>query len=520
MNKQKILNASRRRIYASLCMVVLCALIAGCTATDTQPTKPWEVSEEVQQQIKTEYANYLAQYFNKCTAEDMKLTVVTQVKDIYVVFIECACSSNMDNPDAFDNLMQHYINKLQFFIPANWTLLCCKDANFNSLEGAYNSGWITDEQLATIWEDYYDRFPAAWEFWKTRNPEGAPTLEEQQMLEQYRNIVTFLENHDPRDVRAGGAVHGDGTYYQGAEAVKFCYKKLQEMEEVDQWIDYCKQNYEGEYSWDRQVYLSRFSVLEDRLQYGFFYQSLDGEKFSRSESQQLDYDDQGRVICVDIGLQVNFRMQMYLPRDFQSGSNYVLFYDETGRVYRIEGQHGYYTYTPNYDASGKITDMLVQCGTDICYIQYTYDAQGRLIRVDSPDYVTAKKNQNIVYTYDSKGNLIRKEETAYDKKASDSGQASLSVSNLRITEYVYDANGRLVEASYTEQKWEYGTLLHQSQDAYTFTYDDRDRLKQYDIIHGDTYFMSGVQAGQVFEAPYKSSYMKYVYNDYYVYTAP
>ena len=167
-----------------------------------------------------------------------------------------------------------------------------------------------------------------------------------------------------------------------------------------------------------------------------------------------------------------------------------LYYDNDGRISRIEGQYGYFTYTPNYDTSGKISSMTVQVDGQVRLIQYTYDGADRLIRLEISGDSLPSSNYLIEYAYDADGNLARKVQTYYARDPYDHTHTKLYISRLETMEYNYNAKGTLVAASFIEQRFVDG-VTYESRDEYTFSHDEFGRLVRYDIAYDDANHTTG-----------------------------
>ena len=541
-----IARKSKLSVIATICMVLVCAIAVGSvtagaqknTPSDTTssapteetssepteevPSKPnsWDVSEELKLQFKQEYLQYMDQYPCECTMEDVQLAVVSHMEDGYAMLIGCKCSS-IDLNASWNDLQANGINDLTFYMPKGWYIQLYKDGTFRLLDAAFNLQRVTPEQISTIWTDYYNQFPTAKEYYMQRHPVGSPNAAEMRMLSQYCDIVQFLEEYDIT-LPQSNSLQASGINYTSHYGIRYCYEKLLEMDEVDPWIDYCKEHYSNNYAWDRQFYLNKFSVIEDVKLSATQYDHYSDTQILKNNTHWWYYDSKSRLNYEQVNQQDDFSMQLYIPRVFQSGDDYYIQYDNTGRIEKILGQHGYYTYTPNYDTSGRITSMTVQDGNKIRTIQYTYDGAGHLIRTEMFGSIIASGNYLIEYTYDTDGNLIRKVETFYNGSTNSAYEPEVYIRCKEITEYHYNADGILKKASFTEQFFDdfFGqyALKYQTQDEYTFSYDQQGRLARYDIVYGDKYIMSGDEKGQLkWDNPVESGYVVITYGDFIYY---
>ena len=170
-----ITNRTKWSAVAAVAMLLICALLVGCVVTGpvsepAEPTdpplkRPWDVSEEVQKQIKQDYIEYIAYPMHTCTAEDVSLVVISQVESGYALVVGCKCSS-IDLDASWQDLFGENAADLAFYMPKGWFLQFYKDGTFAPLDGAYNLAWLSYEQLRTVWNDYHAQFPRAKKVWE------------------------------------------------------------------------------------------------------------------------------------------------------------------------------------------------------------------------------------------------------------------------------------------------------------------------------------------------------------------
>lgn len=166
-----IVKKRKWSMIAAICMVLVCVTVAGCTATGpadgtgAAEKKPWDISEEEQTQLKQKYVEYMSFTNHSCTAEDVKLVVISKVESGYAVVIGCKCGSINFN-SSWQDLHGRSAGDLQFYMPDGWHIQFCKDGEFRSLSEAYNLGWLNYEQLRVVWDDFHAQFPKALEKWQ------------------------------------------------------------------------------------------------------------------------------------------------------------------------------------------------------------------------------------------------------------------------------------------------------------------------------------------------------------------
>ena len=166
-----IVKKPKLSAIATVCMLLVCILITGCVASGPADTtasvqkKPWEVSEDVQLQLKQDYVEYMSFTNHSCTVEDVNLVVISHVDSGYAVVVGCKCGS-IDPDASWDELYGDSAGELQFYMPDGWFIQFCKDGEFRTLNEAFNLRWINYEQLRAIWDDYHAQFPKAYEKWQ------------------------------------------------------------------------------------------------------------------------------------------------------------------------------------------------------------------------------------------------------------------------------------------------------------------------------------------------------------------
>jgi len=479
-------------IVATISLLLVCAIAVGCasagpTGDSTVETDPpiepnrWEISEELKSQIKQEYVVYPTFSKHTCTAEDVNLIVVSHVESGYALIVGCKCSSitlDCSWTDLWGNCFCDY----DFFMPNGWYMTLYKDGDFVLMETASSFGQISKEEMKFVWSDYYAQFPAAWDFYKQCYPDGSPDRLEEQMLTQYHEIIKFLDKYDPSDP-SRSTVHDyeDHQEYRAQTALRFCYQWLKETKEVDEWTEYCIQHWADGYEYNRQTLLRNFSVIKDVRLQAVRYENDPNHGSRWENTHEWHYDNQGRLNHEQLDQQDHFSMLQYIPVDFQSGDDYTLYYDNTGKISRIGGQSGSIIYIPNYDSSGRISSMTVQVDGQVRLIQYTYDGANRMIRLEISGSTLPSSNYLIEYSYDDAGHLIKRVQSYFDRDYYDTTQ---KIYRQKIMEYRYSRKNVLETATYIEQRIE-GAVIRENQGEYTFSYDENGRMVRYDIAYYD-----------------------------------
>ena len=144
----------------------------------TKPSKPaanpLTVSEE---QLKADFLAFMQTILpggppHTCTTKDVNILFCSRVDTGCALIIGCPCTSN--NPNAsWENLWRTAIAELEFFMPNGWYFEFWKDGTYQGVDGldlAYGNNWLSYGQMRDIWQDFHKQFPAAYEYWKQRNP--------------------------------------------------------------------------------------------------------------------------------------------------------------------------------------------------------------------------------------------------------------------------------------------------------------------------------------------------------------
>ena len=166
-----IVKRAKMSVAATVCMVLVCALIAGCVVSgpaDPATKKSWEVTEEVRAEIKQDYVESMSYTNHSCTAEDVELVMISHVDAGYAMAISCKCGS-VKADASWDDLHAEDAGDLLFYMPDGWFIQFWKDGEFHLLNAAYNLKWMDYQQLRQIWDDYHAQFPKALEVWKQVN---------------------------------------------------------------------------------------------------------------------------------------------------------------------------------------------------------------------------------------------------------------------------------------------------------------------------------------------------------------
>ncbi len=389
------------------------------------------------------------------------------------------------------------------------------------------------------WDDRDDRD----EDWEEPNPTPCPydpetdipTPEEILLLEQYESILDVLETY----VQEGWAV-----WYVGEEkvlgpvALGFYYDQLAAMEGVDKWLEMPGfiENYQGFQPdgtaqeidaaiVDRKTILSRFAVLED---VATLQQITRTEQDGTVKVELLPYWDysQDGILIAENSRDPADPMLSYLGA---STKPRLLTYDEAGRLHSstciINDTPSFTTYYV-YDAQGHISriyrDMLdgrqyeydISCNADGLLSKVAWGERPCYERILAYDPL-GRKTTDTIYNYSS----------PYYK---DAGTWDETV----YMEYTYGTGSNPVSAVYTYQDWVYRTVLgesefyleSQSEDHYTYTYDEKGRPLKTTVDYGNEIYLREAfmhEAGSTGHVPrVKKMEINYLYGTYAFYEVP
>lgn len=356
-----------------------------------------------------------------------------------------------------------------------------------------------------------------------------PTQAEQNALQQYREIVYALNNgnswvseYDENGDYIGG--------YSDQEALRFCYEKLQELTVADQWIEWCKDRWGEELNWDRQDLLSNFSMLTD-VPLSQKWTTVDHMDNQYADSTSWTYWADGMIASANPAFEIIESDPMNIGR---YNTRYYT-YDDAGRVTQIKyGSEDYteYLVTLTYDAAGNKVGEHIKSNNGEWDFTYSYDGMNRLVQIEYPYSFGSDTVVTVTYTYDAAGNVVKEERVVHYYNAWVEADV---ISSKEITEYTYDAGGKLVSGVYTKESWGYNEKYDSSverwvlteqymdtqrQDQYAFTCDDQGRPLTLVITYGDEYYVYGDNAGQVSgTANDVSRTYEFLYGDYYFYNA-
>lgn len=337
-----------------------------------------------------------------------------------------------------------------------------------------------------------------------------PDEDTKALLNLYNSIAYALSAYDP-DTTFYIYTPEAGSLY-GQNALKYCYETLQELESLDKWLaqGYADENVNP----DRLALLTGFSQVPDVLLTATI----------TTEDQLGNVDTKGaNVWRYDAG----GRITVYTPDAFAPygelydlygyrGYNYEHSYDEQGRVASIKiiwpvTDELCCVVTPTYDANGRKTAESLKTNSGTVTYTYSYDNQGRLVRIHIP--VSDSVYRTLTYSYDAAGNLQKKIWTEYT--SSDRMYASTT------TEYTWKAG--TCSATVTNTNWNaisqdsgsYSySVASEAVDTVTYEYENGHVVREI-TEYGATVYTDGRETRQ---PGVISRTLEFVYGDYYVYS--
>lgn len=360
-----------------------------------------------------------------------------------------------------------------------------------------------------------------------------PTGEEKNVLCNYVNEVSYL-NEIVAKLKEAPYYNTDGIQKHRAKLLELDLDTVRRWAGT-QWAEWAyEQSYEPENfrfpeDFDCDAVMARFVKVEDvKLSYIKTATDFLGNVSTPSEETVWRYFADGTVSQVDTEFNacrfaIESEDMMTSAFDYHGCTENLREYDADGKLTKITYYHTY-QHSSNvalvrlfaYDAAGKLTTQTAKTNNEERVYHYSYDTQDRLTKVKTVfDAGLYTNTYEILYTYDANGNLMKEEMTIYKDN-----ERTHFISACRIMEYVYEASGKLVSGTYTEQRWAsniaQGNFLElQSVDQYTFELDAQGRVVKEIVIPGA--FMWVQRNEEYLPAQYAQIVYETVYGDYYVY---
>lgn len=363
-----------------------------------------------------------------------------------------------------------------------------------------------------------------------------PTEDDWDVLREYYNTLYSLCSY-ANDGYISYWDDENDVSYSGSAALAVYYDKLQALDKsvIDKWVDteYCGTNYFSGYNnegvnWDYESVLANFSKLDNVLLEEIRTTTDNMENVKESyDNPTWKYNEDGSVLQVE---DASYAFELVESNPWNLYGTQDVTFDDAGKAIKIKYMSGDNTNAIvdiTYDASGNKINDHIKTNDGEWDIQYEYDSQNRLVKIEMPSSWDSSKRYVWNYTYDASGNMV-KEEKIY---ISYSSWAEREFDEEKwIKEYTYDANGALVSGTYKYEDWSYESnynngsytftqyIYCEKLDQYSFTSDDQGRPLTMTVVYGDTVYVHGDNAGEVYDTPdYVSMVVDFVYGDYWFY---
>lgn len=232
-----------------------------------------------------------------------------------------------------------------------------------------------------------------------------PDEETKALLELYNAIAGCLDEYDPGTTLCLYTSEAGHTMY-GQEALQYCYEKLQQMECLDKWLEqgYGNKNVTS----DRLALLGRFARLPDMLLSATATTEDQKGSIDMKSATYWHYNADGRLILYSPSSCGGAYGELY-DRYGYDGYDYEISYNEQNRISSIQIKHPtsgavHCLITPSYDANGRKTSEEIRTKSGTVTYTYSYDAKGRLIRIEMPGGFNYSKTL-ASYSYDGSGKI-------------------------------------------------------------------------------------------------------------------
>ena len=401
-----IVKRPKLSIIAAVCMVLVCAIVAGCVAAGP-------ISAEWQ--IKRDAVARFSGPKDTCKPEEVDLTIISRFGNIYALFVDVPFLAYLDIN------YQECVNDLTFNYPDSRTMYIYSAGQFYKFQEAFDEKIITAAQLTTIWEDYYEKYPNRKDLESSLKPivpnptdPTQPTEPTQPAAPAKRKVVYLLETEREERIGTTGLYNTNYQYDEEGNPTAVMSSISRDTLLFDRQMRTLKILSEegdllGEITYDEMGRMETYSIYNgDMTKWIYTYEGdllvnemwltyrqrndFTYELWTIRETQYA-YDENGCLVS-----EHTYQYTPDTPEEQieQLLNTYVLwYYGEDGRPSRTE----------EYDRSGVM----------VHYSEYTYDDENsvKMITVYEgrgswTDYYFAVHEMYIT-TYDEHGNVIREE---------------------------------------------------------------------------------------------------------------
>ena len=389
-----------KTIKLLIVIAMLCAMLVGCATAGS--ADDWTRMEE---KIKEDAAKFFSTEQTTYKANQVRLTLVSQVGDAYVMFVDIDWGYM-----AVITTVQ--INGLEFVYPSSQEMYAYKDGEFMNLKPAFEAGWLSAEQLQTVWEDYqvFQKRPPEPANTNPQPstppvsvPEPVPTDPPGALRRVYLPIIIQEDlSQTAIEYDADGNITGFTSSYDTTVHAQWTV----EVDALNRRVTL--RNAEAQ-----RTEVSVFDEAGRELSWNAYLGNI------LERTVENTYDDQGRLVKM---LDTHWGEQDDpIVRDYYYEVIYT--YNDQGKL-ETESWYSYaaingqqtpknlnYSYCYSYDETGKLVRMeFLQDGEDLeNYTTYTYNAKERTVTANTYDIRDRLQGTKVTY-YDEDGRVIKIED--------------------------------------------------------------------------------------------------------------
>lgn len=372
----------------------------------------------------------------------------------------------------------------------------------------------------------------------TPQPEGEPTEEELAQIQAYARSFRYLNDwvngkttnvyyYDEENDREQSSTLGYGPDY-ASSVLEYHYNVIQNCPAVDKWAG-TQWAANTNINWDRQAVLDSFTILENVALYetAVIMDHLDNVK-ENIVVHRYYYNEPGQLTDVKFIIYPNametqfpFELIETNPTESFSGNHILSYeYNENGQMtgMKVSGSGSdnvLNKITSAYNNDGTLATLTnMSSNGDTATTTYVYDSQQRVAEIQVAIDASKDGQRTYSYEYDAKGNLVLgKMSCTYDNNG------KTEYGDTVTQEYTYTADGKLESCKHTYYNLHShdGSVYTETQNVYTYEYDDQGRLVKATIIPGDEIEAATGKVAYRGEAEYAKAEHEIVYGNYYIY---